>query len=302
MLVKIMPVIVHIGYPKTATTWFQQRFFPYIENYSYISYSRVNRIFLYSDFFEFNSQKAREELLAESKNRNLLLSSEFLTTAINFGWQHGYYAAGVAQKIHKTFPEAKIVIFIRRQQSLICSAYQQYLKNGGTYSFKRWLYSGDVFCPEHLYYDGLISYYDKLFGREMVKVYFYEDFKEDNIGFLTRLNREFSFHVDMNAISLKPENVGLRRRVVPFLFMVNHFYKKPVGRKRYLVHVPGMTSVGKAIFKFLNPLPIFGRFLSEDKMLKPEDERKLYDFYSESNRRLANRVDIKKLQHHGYYL
>ncbi len=302
MLVKIMPVIVHIGYPKTATTWFQQRFFPYIENYSYISYSRVNRIFLYSDFFDFDPKKTREELLVESKNGNLLLSSEFLTTAINFGWHHGYYAAGVAQKIHETFPEAQIVIFIRRQQSLICSAYQQYIKNGGTYSFNRWLYSGEVFCLEHLQYDRLLDYYDKLFGINRVKFFLYEDFRNDNVFFLSNFKNEYSLKINLDDINFSPINVGLRKYSVPLLKIINHFYKKPVGRKRYIFHVPGMTSLGRAVYKFLNPIPIFGNYLTESYFLKSKDKEKLHDFYCESNRRLARRVGLERLNHHGYYL
>jgi len=302
MLVKIMPVIVHIGYPKTATTWLQKRYFPNIKNFNYISFLEVNKLFIDTDFFTFNAQNTRMELLANSKDGNLLLSSEFITTAINAHWHHGYYSAGVAQKIHATFPDATIVVFIRRQQSLICSAYQQYLKNGGTYGFRRWLYSGDVFCSEHLYYDRMVEFYDNLFGEKQVRVYFYEDFKEDSNGFLTSLNNDLGLVVDMNSISLKPENVGLRRMIIPLLFLVNHFYKKPIGLKRYIIHVPGMTSVGKGIYKFINPFPLFGNFLSEDKMLKPKDKLKLHDFYSESNRRLANRVGLERLNHHGYYL
>jgi len=302
MLVKIMPVIIHIGYPKTATTWFQEVYFPSISNYHFESFREVNKVFLNSDCLAFNSDKAKGELLRKSINGNLLLSSEFLTTGINFGWHHGYYSAGVAQKIHATFPDATIIIFIRRQQSLICSAYQQYIKNGGTYGFKRWLYSGEVFSPEHLCFDKLIDYYDKLFSIDQVKVYLYEEFKEDNISFLSKMNKELGFQVDFNDITFKPLNMRLRNLIVPMMLFVNLFYKKPVGLKRYIIHIPGMTSMGRAIFKYLNPLSIFGNYLSESSLLKVSDNYKLFCYYSKSNKLLANRVGEEKLKYYGYYL
>jgi hypothetical protein len=302
MFVKIMPIIIHIGYSKTATTWFQEAYFPLVKNYHFESFKEVNRIFLNSDYFSFNPENTRKELMSKSINGNLLLSSEFITTAINLGWRNGYYSAGMAHKIHATFPDATIIVFIRRQQSLICSAYQQYLKNGGTYGFRRWLYSGEVFGLEHLNFDRLIEYYDKLFGINKVMVYLYEDFKEDNVNFLTQMNKDLGFQINLNTISKKPINLGLRKYIVPIILIVNHFFKIPVGRKRYIFHVPGMTSMGRAVYKFLNPLPIFGNYLTEDHFLKGKDKEKLHDFYCESNRRLAHRVGMERLTHHGYYL
>ena len=38
-------VLLHIGYPKTGTTWFQKRFYPNVENYKYYEREDFNSLF-----------------------------------------------------------------------------------------------------------------------------------------------------------------------------------------------------------------------------------------------------------------
>ncbi len=294
-------VLVHIGYPKTATTWLQENFFPHIQNFRFVSWREANELILNVDSFSYNPDIVKSKLLSGDEG-NILISSEFFSTAINFGYHFGYYSMGVALKLAATFPDANIVIFIRRQQSLIPSAYQQYLKNGGTYSFRRWLSSGEVFSFEHLQYDRLIDYYVSLFGMERVSIYLYESFSDDNKRFLIRFCDEHGFEVDWTKVSFLHINKGLRIFCLPLLKAINHFYKKPVGRKRYVCHIPGMTTVGRGIIKYLNPLPVFGRYLREDDFLRSKDLEYIKKFYSSSNRNLTNYFKRHELEKYGYYL
>lgn len=295
-------IFVHIGYSKTGTKWFQNYFFPNIINASYYDLYKTNKLFLTSEIF--NKDNIRNELNESLYigNQIKIFSSEFLTTPITYGWHYGYYSFSISHKLKATFPDATIIIFIRRQQSLIVSAYQQYIKNGGTFSFRRWLYSGEVFSFEHLLYDNLISHYISLFGREQVKVYLYEDFKADNHGFLEKFCSELGLEVDWDKVVFTPTNLGLRRGCMPLLKLVNYFYKKPVGRKRFLCHIPGMTTVGRGVIKYLNPLPVFGRYLREDDFLKQKDLDYIKNFYAEHNHRLAKYFDLNVLRSHGYFL
>lgn len=297
-----MNVVFHIGYSKTATTWFQKYYFPKVVNSSYVLLRDANRIFLNTDFFVFDSQKARKDLIAISKNKNLLVSSEHFTTAISFGRHYGYISAGIANKIHATFPEAHIVVFLRRQQSLICSAYQQYIKNGGTFGFKRWFYSGDVFNKEHLIFDKLISYYDGLFGKSNVHVYLFEEFRENQVEFLKKMNEELGFEVDFEKISFAKVNRGIRKGLFFLLKIMNYFYNKPLGTKRCIIHIPGMIHIERAVYKYLNPYRFFGSFLSEKDFLSRKDIENIKQFYSRSNTILSKRIDAEKLRRFGYFL
>lgn len=296
-----MAVVVHIGYPKTATTWLQEEYFPKVINSHFESWKIVNRHFLLSDSLQYNPKETLEKINPDGRYPNLLLSSEFLTTAISFGWHYGNYSIAIAHKIKETFPDATIVIFIRKQQSLICSAYLQYVKNGGTYSFKKWLYSGKVFSFEHLLFDKLINYYDSLFGKENVKVYLFEDFQNDPINFLTRFNVDLGLDIELNKISTKPINKALRRGVVLLHRFLNLFYKKPQGRKYFIMHIPGMTGFTRQLIKRINHYSIFGGYLSDRDLLSPNDIRAIKSFYAESNRVLNKRLNLS-LKDFGYFI
>jgi len=293
-------VVIHIGYPKTATTWLQDIFFPNVSNFQFVSWREANSLILNSDCFAFNPNNIRDKLLIGG--RNLLISSEFFSTAINSGFNYGYFSYGISHKLKELFPDATIIIFIRRQQSLIPSAYQQYVKNGGTYSFKRWLYSGEVFSFEHLIYSRLVEHYINLFGERQVKVFLYENFKRNNRGFMENFCQQFGMEVDWDKIDFNPTNRGVRLLSLLLLKVVNHFYKKPVGRKRFICHIPGMTTVGRGVIKYLNPMPIFGRFLNEDDFLTQKDLEYIKNFYSQYNCELTKYFDRRVLEGYGYYL
>lgn len=293
-------MLIHIGYPKTATTWLQDIFFPNVKNFRFVNWREANRLILNSDCFAFNPKNVKDEL--HIAGCNLLISSEFFSTAINSGFNYGYFSYGISHKLNRAFPDATIIIFIRRQQSLIPSAYQQYVKNGGTYSFKRWFYSGEVFNFEHLIYSRLIEHYINHFGEKQVKVFLFEDFRRNNRKFMENFCQQFGMVVDWDKIDFNPTNRGLRLLILPMLKVLNHFYKKPVGRKRFICHIPGLTAVGRGVIKYLNPMPIFGRYLNEDDFLRKKDLEYIKNFYSQHNRELLKYFDRQKLDEHEYYL
>lgn len=297
-----MGVVIHIGYPKTASTWLQEQFFPAVKNFHFESWQFTNRIFRDTDFFTFDAESIKEEIYNRSRNNNILLSSEHLTTAINSGWHSGHYSAAIAQKIHQTFPQATIIIFIRRQDSLICSAYQQYIKNGGTFGFKRWFRSGEVFSPEHLFFDKLIDYYDTLFGQGNVQVYLYEEFRKNRSDFLRQLANKNRFDVDFDSLSYSPVNKGLRKGLKPLLQSANYFYLGCDCRKHIAIAIPGMRKLQRAAIRFLNPIPLFGDYLTESDILSEDDYQWIRNTYSKTNNNLANRLGKEKLTTHGYPL
>jgi len=297
-----MPVIFHIGYPKTASTWFQECFFPSVKNYRYIHRDITNKHFFFSDSFLFDPVDVKRDIEYITDGERLLLSSELMVTAINHGWHSGNYARTSAQKIKDVFPNAQIVIFLRDQQSLIASAYQQYIKNGGTFSFKRYMYSGRVFVFEHLLFDKLIGYYDSLFGKENVHVFVYEEFKKNPDEFLSDFCSKFELIVDLDKISYKPVNRGLRKGFVPLLKFFNLFHFKPVGRKRFIFHMPGILRFIHSIVIPMNKLGLFGNYLKTENLFDQKDFEACKSFYCESNRRLADRVGAEVLIKNGYYL
>ncbi|BDX37703.1 hypothetical protein CYCD_10580 [Tenuifilaceae bacterium CYCD] len=299
LLIKIMFEIVHIGYPKTASTWLQNEYFPKVKNFHFISWPTVNNSLLFTDCFLFDSQRVRDNFVTSGKS--LLLSSEHLSTAINFGWHYGVYSFANAYKIKAIYPNAKIVIFVRRQQSLICSAYLQYIKNGGTFGFRKWLYSGKVFSFEHLIFSRLIQLYDSLFGEDNVKVYLFEEFKKNPLLFLSRFNEDLGFDIDLDEVSLEPVNRALRKRVAIIQKFMNLFYREPLGMKHYLIHLPGMGIIARQTMKRLNRFSVFGEFLSDENLLDPKDIDYIKTFYANSNKELSQRIGVD-LKEYKYFI
>src|SRR5579862_36785 len=46
--------IVHIGFPKTASTWFQRSFYPHVRSPAYVDRARVNAAFLKGNALDFD--------------------------------------------------------------------------------------------------------------------------------------------------------------------------------------------------------------------------------------------------------
>ena len=91
-----------------------------------------------------------------------------------------------ATRIHQIFPNGRILISIRAQNTIALSMYQQYLKERGTCSLKMFIGTGQertgfrpILLEEHLKYDQAIAYYQALFGKENVVIVPYEFLQSD---------------------------------------------------------------------------------------------------------------------------
>lgn len=296
-----MEVFFHIGYPKTASTWLQEMLFPKIRGLIYLNSSETRELFFDSDAFLYSPLHVHKYISKKSdKNYKLLFSSELLTTPINYGWHHGCISKTCAIKIKDTYPNAKIILFIRNQKDLAVSAYQQYVKNGGTYSIRKFLYNSH-FSLDHLFYSRLIKYYDSLFGRENVAVFFFEDFTSNPKKFVEKFVENFSFDLDICDLDFRKVNQGLRIRLIPIIRFFNLFHRKPKGRKRMIFPLPKMVGFVRKIVHPLNRYEFFGKHARFDNLLHEKDSGFFRDTYRLSNQELMGRLDVKKLEKYGYF-
>lgn len=299
-----MSVVIHVGYSKTATRWLQASFFPKVTSHKFFGDKYAKKYFVEVDVLDFDPIDVRRHLEME---QGIIFSSEFFLTNSNYyHWAYGAKFIVNAHKIHSVFPDAKIVVFIRRQQSMLCSAYTQYVKGGGTYSFKKY-YSLNTHCGNglmvnYLQYDRIIAYYDSLFGVDNVYVYMFEEFKEDPKKFITKMARDLDITVDTDKISYKVVNVGPRRYIMKLLRVVNLFSKPRVEMKCVIMPIRGVSRISKFIYSRLNRFAIFGNYLDENNLLNVKDVENISNLYSQSNRRLLARRGCEEMQKYGYYL
>ncbi|MEM7642008.1 MAG: hypothetical protein AAF366_05720 [Pseudomonadota bacterium] len=180
------PLLLHVGYHKTATTWMQRRLFQPEHGYRQLA-----------DHQEISDRVERPTDLTFDPGpmRNLIadrmaqvapgevpvLSSEILS---GHPFQAGRDGAAMARRLARIAPGARILISIRAQARILPSVYMQYLLRGGTMPAERFFkgtkapgYFG--FDPVHFEYHRLVGLYQDLFGAGSVFVWTQESIARD---------------------------------------------------------------------------------------------------------------------------
>jgi hypothetical protein len=171
-----VPVLVHVGFHKTGTTWLQRNILKPKAGkefvYCYDS-TRTHSTFLLPILGSFNTQAALDGFTndlnrAEDQNIPFIITDEALG---GFPFHKKYNREVNATRIKKVFPEAKILITIREQSAVMISMYGEYIKYGFSSSL-----SDFVWQPSHhsmtpivdrafYNYDRALTLYEAIFGE-----------------------------------------------------------------------------------------------------------------------------------------
>jgi hypothetical protein len=194
------PLLIHIGYHKTATNWFQEPFFGNpASGYLWLGKRPLTHPLhrLIRDRpLSFDAASVREEfepLLAKAEAAGLVpvLSSPRLS---GHSYSGGYDSKELADRVKQVFPEARILMVIREQRDMIASTYKQYVKAGGVCTLKQFLnpdwsrgFRVPGFHYSHFEYDLLIAYYQSYYGAENVLALPYELFARDGRAFVEQI-------------------------------------------------------------------------------------------------------------------
>ena len=155
-------IILHLGLPKTGTTWMQSEIFGKLKNINYIHK------------FELGS-------IIPDNNKKTIISMESLS-GIPFPSYPAETRYVLADRLKVCFPEAKIVIGFRDKEKWKKSVYKQYVIGGRTLSKVRFLEKLD---DGFLDFDKYINYLNILFKD--VYVYQFEDLVKDKHVFVKNL-------------------------------------------------------------------------------------------------------------------
>jgi hypothetical protein len=231
------PVVVHIGFHKTATTWLQHEVFPhhphlrsYVEGHPWDD--PFLRCIVADSDRRYDPVRARAEYEAGlarlgelAPDDVIVISAERLSGHAASG---GYDTVRIARRLHETLPEARILMVVRSQIDMIESEYRQLVGEGHRGRLASLWTSGAwkrvQFDLEHYEYDALVREYHRLYGAEHVAVFTYELLAADREGFLDRL-ADF-FGVDpfkLDQVSTRDVHPGLPNRGIGTLRLLNHF-------------------------------------------------------------------------------
>ncbi|MCB9898544.1 MAG: sulfotransferase [Planctomycetes bacterium] len=297
--------LIHIGYHKTGTSWLQERLFPR-RDLGWMRVSLKQPRFHAPHSFDFDAESYRAHYLprvaqATEEGAVPVLSGERLSGNPHSG---GYDSKEIADRLRSVFDDARILVVVREQRSMILSSYFQYVRVGGAcsladYAFAPPDYRRPMFSLDNFRYDRLVAYYQKLFGRSRVMVGLFEDFRANVRAFVRSVSRfggaetpdDAPFDERVNP-SLGPVSVCLRRRMNPFLKRdsVNGYsplHNRPIGK---------LLRPTIRLADHLAPEPLQARLR---RRWKDEIDERVGTYFAESNRRLSQLIDVD-LAAHGY--
>jgi hypothetical protein len=229
-------ILLHVGHPKTATTWVQDNIFDDPRSGFVVPWTdaraRAIAAFVTVNPYHPGSEWARA-LFAEELERLRddprvpVISDE---TLCGDPFQRRYNGRDVADRIYQAFPRAKVLIGIREQKSMAISAFREYIALGGTLTLKDFIGVGDepisytpILREEFLAYHYVVDYYQRFYGSENVLVLPIEQLQRDRAGYVQTLRRfcgcpgEFNTDAGPNRVGWSAITLAARRTLNPLV-------------------------------------------------------------------------------------
>jgi hypothetical protein len=229
-------VVLHVGHAKTASTWLQDTIFADPDSGFVIPWDnsggRAITAFFTVNPYQDDATWARS-FFEEGLERCAggpgvpIISQEILCGKPIDRIYTGRY---VADRIHAAFPRAKILIGVREQKAIALSLYREYIQLDGVLPLTVFLGTGDeplgykpILNEGYLEYDRVVSYYQKLYGRENVHILPMELLQKDPKGYVQSLLQFCQCSGRIERLS-KPRRVGysavpltIRRKLNPWV-------------------------------------------------------------------------------------
>jgi hypothetical protein len=296
-------VAFHIGYRKTASTWFQWVALP---RHPAIRIHLPNvpgddpflRHIVLTPEPAFDAERARHDIdrclddLAVPDGGVVVVSSERFSGHPATG---GYDTFQIAGRLAEVAPDAKVFYVVREQVAMIESEYLQLVQEGSVASlqwvlgFRPRAASMPGFDLRRYEYDRLADRYVELFGADRVRLFEFGALTRDPRRFLDEVSEFLEIepwpHLSAEELGRRV-NPGLPKRLIGVRRFFNHFERRPLN-PHPLVALPPV---------WRGPLWWLASRLPPRKhpVIDPETQAMLRDRYRDSNARLA--------QHHGVKL
>lgn len=297
-------LLIHIGYHKTASTFLQEKVFSNQQNGFYTQWSRsdyYDKLILVNPF-SFDGVQTRsffEPGIREADQKSLtpVISEEAFSGNI---YQGGYNDKSLAERLQSTFPEAKILIIIREQSSIIKSIYQERIRSSLAVSIQDFLEQPEPttgfnpwFKLEYLEYHWLIAHYQNLFGRDNVLVIPYEMLKHQKSEFLDKISI-FSDADICHDLSKQTVNKGYFAATLALKRWSNIFAPKTI--------IPNNTryqKINNSLFYKINQIIPSSLNNKVEKQLINYIKQRIQGFYRQSNQKTSELTGLD-LNSYGY--
>jgi hypothetical protein len=328
------PILIHVGLHKTATSWLQEYYLTREANGFWVppippslalgmkgpdasrrskDIKLIGRLIVSDSKFrlvpeeDFDAEKIRYGLSDLEKPPNLMpvVSNERLA---GHPLSNGFDRQVLAERICRIFPNARVLLTIREQKSIILSNYMQYLKFGGWHSVEKFLQPPSdtrqpVLTLHYWDYAKLITSYHRIFGTDNVLVLPQELLRRSPLEFVGRIASFAGVQAPQQVPAHKEANPRRPHAAFYYLRGLTALGRKSSGNAFYpsLLGVRlgrGLNSAAKSVFSAVIPRSL-------DQMVKNSLERRVEaivgDYYRASNRQVVSltNLDLKAL---GYDL
>lgn len=277
-------VVYFLAYHKTASKWMWSNFFtPHYPNHQ-------------TDILATPVAELRK-IVDEDK-----AASPFIVRQRVENGTMGGDLPGLAEALAAAYPEAKVVVSIRSQRSILPSHYGQYVTNGGRLGFERYLAEA-VHINWHYY--PMIRSLQERFGDRLL-VYLFEDFRNDPYATLCKLLEFIGEPAGglrdkeiRDLAALPPVNPQRNDLMIDVMLMLNRLRMR-LGKNAVIPQIsrPGHDHIVVEMTELIGRRyrRAFGKTLRYRKF---NDDRLLDRVYGEENAALAKLLN-RPLREFGY--
>jgi hypothetical protein len=292
-------VAFHIGYRKTASTWFQRVALPSHPAIGAFVTTPVEQPFLREIIVRpdrsFDVERARrlfDERAAEldvPEDGIIVVSAERLSGHLASG---SYDALRIAERLHDVVPDARVFAVVREQTAMLESEYQQLVREGSPARVEALLDEGSHwrtvgFDLARYDYDRLADAYAALFGADNIRLFELSALTKDPRGFLD----DVAAYLEIepwpelsDEVLHRRVNAGVPRRLLGARRFMNHF-------ERSLLNPYPLLSV-RPFWQL--PLGVLATRLPPSKrpFFDAATRARLQDRYRRCNEQLAERYGV----------
>jgi len=291
--------LVHIGYQKTASTFLQKRIFSddavFVRPWGAHAAPAIEHFVL--EHPEHFDPVAVRNAFGQFEDQIPVISQEDLS---GFPVYAFYHAETVAQRIKATFPDARILVCIREQKSMIVSQYFQFVRQGGSRSLISMLRDNDskvgfrpVIRKEHFEYDLMYNLLRRYFDADKILMLPHELLRHEPDAYFAKLNTLLGTSLVSSAAT---ETVNAKRS--GSAAQIELFFNKmfpmppdlPTHYDDYPLWVRGRNRVLRNIDRIATRYTNLGQSF-EDK-IKRDAAGYIGDHFAASDTRLSKLLDI----------
>lgn len=308
-----MSTLIHIGFPKSGSTFLQKNIFETLKNIDYLtSVDNVVMDILYLNSFEFK-KKYLENSINPNTNlnkKNTVVSCEALT------WDGDQFI--ICDRLRQIFNnEVTIMLILRNQLDFIESFYMHNLKDGIYVSFNTFLNQQFInhqtsILPKLNYYN-LLKYYKNTFGSNNVKVILFEEMFQNKQN--TNIEYEFfkkKFSINLKLVEgFKKVNKSIPSQLAPLKCLSNYLFRYDKGLGKYDIGTVGINEKRpKRSIQYINGQlsnrffknKFFSTFFKKKPLnISNENKNMILKYFSNSNKKLENEYNLN-LKTNNYFI